>query len=48
MRHQQIVQPIGPGAFFKRDVQVSAQYADKPQNRARFRFDDALHYDLSG
>src|SRR6266851_4097941 len=45
---QQVVQPGGRGAFFKRDVQISAQPVDKLQNHARFRLDDTFHHDLPG
>ena len=45
---QQVVQPGGPGSFFKRDMHVSTQPIDKLQNRARFRLDDAFHHDLPG
>ena len=45
---QQVVQPGGPGSFFKRDMHVSAQPIDKLQDRARFRLDDAFHHDLAG
>src|SRR6266851_6967278 len=45
---QQVVQPGGPGSFFKRDVQVPAQPVHKLQNHAGFRLDDAFHHDLSG
>src|SRR6202166_4470388 len=47
VRFQQVVQPGGPGSFFKRDVQVSAQPIDKLQNHAGFRLDHAFHHDLS-
>jgi len=47
VQFQQVVQPGGPGSFFQRDVQVSAQAIDKPQNHAGFRLDYTFHYDLS-
>ena len=48
VRLQQVVQPGGPGSFFKRDLQISAQPIDKLQNHARFGLDHAFHHDLSG
>src|ERR1700676_4515583 len=46
-RLQQVVQPGGPGSFFKRHLQVSAQPIDKLQNHAGFRLDHAFPHDLS-
>jgi hypothetical protein len=48
VRLQQIVQPAGPSAFFKREVHISAQPVDKLQNGARFGLDDAFHHHLAG
>jgi hypothetical protein len=48
MRLQQVVEPGSPGAFFKSDVQVSAQSIEKLQNHAGFRFDHTFHHDLAG
>jgi hypothetical protein len=45
---QQIVQPGGPGSFFKGDMHVPAKPFDKLQDHARFRFDDTFHHDLAG
>jgi hypothetical protein len=39
---EQVVQPGGPGSFFKCDMQVSAQPLDKLQNGHRFRFEDGV------
>src|SRR6266403_18454 len=47
MRLQQVVQPGGPGSFFKRDLQLSTQPVDKVQNDVRFGLDHAFHHDLS-
>jgi predicted xylose isomerase-like sugar epimerase len=45
---QEVVQPGSPGAFFKRDVQISVQPVDELQNHAGFCFDDAFHHHLAG
>jgi hypothetical protein len=45
---QQVVQPGGPGSFFKGDMHVSAQPIDKLQDQVRFRLDDAFHDYLAG
>src|SRR6266478_2422748 len=47
MRLQQVVQPGGPGSFFKGDLQLSTQPVDKVQNDVRFGLDHAFHHDLS-
>ena len=48
MGFKQVVQPGGPGSFFKGDVQISMQPVDKLQNDARFRLDDTLQHHLAG
>src|SRR5215470_10943386 len=45
---QQVVQPGGPGSFFKGDMHVSAQPLDKLYDHARPGFDDTFHHDLAG
>jgi hypothetical protein len=45
---QQIVQPGGPGSFFKGDLQLSTQPMDKVQNHVRFGLDNAFHHYLPG
>src|SRR6266478_5603615 len=47
MRLQQVVQPGGPGSFFKGDLQLSTQPVDKVQNDVRFGLHHAFHHDLS-
>src|SRR5260370_3751212 len=44
---QQVVQPSGPGSFFKRDIHVALQPLDKLQNGDRLRFDDGFHDQLA-
>jgi hypothetical protein len=48
VRFQQVVQPRGRRAFFKGDLQISAQPVDKLQNHAGFCFDDTFHHYLAG
>jgi TolB-like protein len=47
-RLQQVVQPGGPGSFFKGHVQTAAQATNKLQNRFGFRFQDRFHHQLAG
>src|SRR5713101_1147498 len=48
VRLQQVIQPGGPGSFFKSDLQLSPQPVDKVQNAVRFGLDHAFHHDLPG
>jgi hypothetical protein len=46
VRLEQIVQPCGPGSFFKGHVQTAAQAANKLENRLGFRFEDGFHHQI--
>jgi hypothetical protein len=46
VRLEQIVQPSGPGSFFRGQAQTAAQTANKLKNRLRFRFENGLHHQI--
>jgi hypothetical protein len=46
VRLEQIVQPGGPGPFFKGDMQFAPQTVEKLQKAAGFGFDNGFHHQL--
>src|SRR5258705_3453800 len=44
---QQVIQQRSPGAFFKRQMQASAQPMHELENRNRLGLDDAFHHQLA-